>query len=87
MANSESSRLDWEGRSRRMNIDRIANWTIDTYHLFGFFFFIVAGISMYAGKTPTRGHGLVSRTQEPKTFWFIVALDFLTSIFFFCLKK
>jgi hypothetical protein len=68
-----------------MNIDRIAYWTTEPKHLFGLFFLIVTGISIYAGKTRTRG-GSVSRAQEPKTFWFIVAMYFLAGIVF-CYQK
>lgn len=59
-----------------MNIDRISYFITEPSHLLGTFFLIVAGISMCTGKTVTRGQGLVSRAEEPKTFWFIVAISF-----------
>jgi hypothetical protein len=65
-----------------MNIDRISYFITEPYHLLGFIFLIVAGISMCTGKTLTRGQGLVSRAKEPKTFWFIVAVWFLAGIVF-----
>jgi hypothetical protein len=66
-----------------MNIDRISRFFIsEPGHLLGFLFLIVGGISICAGKTPTRGQGLVSRTKEPTTFWFIVAIWFLAGIVF-----
>mgnify|MGYP007135453236 CR=1 FL=1 len=68
-----------------MNIDRIAYWTTKPDHLFGLFFLIVTGISMCVGKTRIRG-GSVSRAQEPKTFWFLMAMYFLAGIFF-CYQK
>ena len=61
--------------------DRIAKFIIEPYHLLGFLFLIVAGISMCTGKTPTRGC-LVSRAEEPKTFWWLVAVWFLAGIVF-----
>jgi len=68
-----------------MNIDRVSYWTTEPYHLLGLLFLIGAAISMCAGKTRTRG-GSVSRAQEPKTFWFIVAVYFLAGILF-CYQK
>jgi hypothetical protein len=65
-----------------MNIDRIAHFIIEPSHLLGFVFLIVAGISMCTGKTLTRGQGLVSRVEEPTTFWFIVAVSFLAGAVF-----
>jgi hypothetical protein len=65
-----------------MNIDRISRFVIEPYHLAGLFFLMVAGISMCTGKAPTRGQGLVSRTTEPKTFWWIVAVSFLAGMVF-----
>jgi hypothetical protein len=65
-----------------MNIDRISYFITEPFHLLGFLFLIVAGISMCAGKTLTRGQGLVSRAKEPKTFWLIVAVWFLAGIVF-----
>jgi hypothetical protein len=65
-----------------MNIDRISHFVTEPYHLLGFLFLIVAGISICAGKTLTRGQGLVSRTKEPTTFWIIVAMWFLAGIVF-----
>jgi hypothetical protein len=67
------------GRIRRMNIDRISYFITAPVHLLGLLFLIVAGISMWTGKTLTRGQGSVSRTEEPKTFWFIVAVFFLAA--------
>jgi hypothetical protein len=69
-----------------MNIDRISNFIIEPNHLLGFLFLIVAGISLCTGKTVTRGQGLVSRAKEPKTFWFIVALSFLSGTLFLSQK-
>jgi hypothetical protein len=67
-----------------MNIDRYSYLITEPYRLLllGFLFLIVAGISMCTGKTLTRGQGLVSRTEEPKTFWCIVAVWFLAGILF-----
>jgi hypothetical protein len=66
-----------------MNIDRVSHFFIaQPDHSLGFLFLIVAGISICAGKTLTRGQGLVSRTTEPTTFWFIVAIWFLVGIAF-----
>jgi hypothetical protein len=56
--------------------DRVAKFIIEPYHFLGLVFLIVAGISMYTGKTPTRGC-LVQRAEEPKTFWWLVAMWFL----------
>ena len=65
-----------------MNIDRISYFITEPFHLLGFLFLIVAGISMCTGKTLTRGQGLVSRAKEPKTFWLIVAVWFLAGVAF-----
>jgi H+/Cl- antiporter ClcA len=65
-----------------MNIDRISRFITEPYHLLGFLFLIVGGISMCTGKTLTRGQGLVSRAKEPKTFWLIVAVWFLAGTVF-----
>jgi hypothetical protein len=65
-----------------MNIDRISHFITEPYHLLGFLFLIVAGISTCTGKTLTRGQGLVSRAKEPKTFWLLVAAWFLAGIVF-----
>jgi hypothetical protein len=65
-----------------MNIDRVSHFITEQYHLLGFLFLIVAGISMCTGKTLTRGQGLVSRAKEPKTFWLLVAVWFLAGIVF-----
>ncbi len=67
-----------------MNIDRYSYLITEPYRLLllGFLFLIVAGISMCTGKTLTRGQGLVSRAEEPKTFWWIVAVWFLAGILF-----
>lgn len=65
-----------------MNIDRISHFAIEPYHLLGFLFWIVAGISVCTGKTPTRGQGLVIRAKEPKTFWLVVAVLFLAGMVF-----
>jgi hypothetical protein len=69
-----------------MNIDRISHFVIEPHHLLGFLLLIVAGISICAGKTLTRGQGLVSRAKEPTTFWFIVAISFLAGIVFLSQK-
>jgi hypothetical protein len=61
--------------------DRIAKFIIEPRHFLGFVFLIVAAISMCTGKSPTRGH-LVSRAEEPKTFWWLVAVWFLAGIIF-----
>jgi uncharacterized membrane protein len=61
--------------------DRIAHFVIQPLHLLGLLFLIVAGISMCTGKTPTRGC-LVSRAEEPGTFWWLVAVWFLAGIIF-----
>jgi hypothetical protein len=66
-----------------MNIDRISHFFItEPDHLLGFLFLVVAGISICAGKALTHGQGLVSRTKEPTTFWFIVAIWFLAGVVF-----
>jgi len=65
-----------------MNIDRISHFIIQPYHLWGFLFLIVAGISICTGKTLTRGQGLVSRVKEPKTFWLLMALWLLAGVVF-----
>lgn len=65
-----------------MNIDRISHFITEPYHLLGFFFLIVSGISICIGKTLTRGQGLVHRAKKPKTFWLIVAVWFLAGIVF-----
>jgi hypothetical protein len=65
-----------------MNIDRISYFITEPYHLLGFLFLIVAGISICTGKTLTRGQGLVSRAKEPKTFWLIVVVWFLAGMVF-----
>ncbi len=65
-----------------MNIDRVSRLATEPYHLLGFLFLIVAGISMCTGKTLTRGQGLVSRAKEPKLFWFLVAMWALAGIVF-----
>ena len=53
------------------------------YRLFllGAFFLLVAMIETDTGKTPTRGQGLVRRSEDPKTFWFIVAVTYLAGIY------
>jgi len=65
-----------------MNIDRISYFFTEPYHLLGFLFLIVAGISMCTGKTLSRYQGLVTRAKEPKTFWLLVAVWFLAGIVF-----
>ena len=65
-----------------MNVDRISHFITEPYHLLGFLFLIVAGISIYTGKTLTRGQGLVSRHKEPKTFWLLVAVWFSAGVVF-----
>ena len=74
--------MAYRGHIRQMNIDRISRFVMEPYHLLGFIFLIVAGVSICAGKAPTRGQGLVSRAKEPTTFWFIVAMCFLAGIVF-----
>jgi len=61
--------------------DRISRFITEPVHFLGFFLLIVAGISMCTGKTPARG-GLVSRSEEPKTFWWLVVMWFLAGIVF-----
>ena len=69
-----------------MNIDRIANFVIEPRHLLGLFSLTVAAISIFTGKTVTRGQGLVSRAEEPLAFWLIVAFAFSAGIFFLNMK-
>jgi hypothetical protein len=83
MANSEPQSVSGSGIAfARINLDRISHFITEPYHLLGFLFLIVAGISMCTGKTLTRGQGLVSRAKEPKTFWLIVAVWFLAGTVF-----
>jgi len=65
-----------------MNIDRVSHFITEPYHLLGLLFLIVAGISICTGKTLTHGQGLVSRAEEPKTFWLLVAMWTLAGIVF-----
>lgn len=67
--------------------DRVAHFVIEPYHFLGLVFLIVAGLSICVGKTLTRGQGLVSRADEPKMFWCLVALWFLAGIVFIGLPK
>lgn len=67
--------------------DGIAKFVVEPYRFLGFLFLIVAAFSMCAGKTFTRGQGLVSRAEEPKTFWSLVALWFLAGIVFIWFHK
>jgi hypothetical protein len=48
--------------------------------LLGFLCFIVAEISIWKGKALTRGHGLVSRAEDPKSFWWIVAMWYVGGV-------
>jgi hypothetical protein len=54
------------------------------YRLFllGVFFLIVAMIETTTGKAVTRGQGLVSRAEDPKTFWFMVVVAYLVGVCF-----
>jgi hypothetical protein len=43
---------------------------------------IVAVLSTCSGKALTRGQGLVSRAEDPKTFWWVVAMWYIGGILF-----
>jgi hypothetical protein len=41
---------------------------------------LVAVIETFTGTALTRGQGLVYRTKDPKTFWWLVAVSYIGAI-------
>ena len=53
----------------------------DIYGVLGLVFLFLGVFSMWTGKAPSRG-GMVYRAKEPKTFWFIIVVDYLAAVGF-----
>lgn len=61
------------------------SFLIDGQHRFlliGIILLIATAIFTLSGETLERYHGFVSRTEEPKRFWWDVVLYFLGGLFF-----
>jgi hypothetical protein len=64
------------------------SYLIDHQHRFlliGIVLLLVAVVFTLTGETLERGYGIVERTDEPKRFWWNVALFYLSGIFFIAL--
>jgi len=62
------------------DMDRFSNLILSPRFLLGGFCVIVAVLSTCTGKALTRGQGLVSRAEDPKTFWWIVSIWYIGGI-------
>jgi hypothetical protein len=64
------------------------SYLIDSQHRFlliGIILLLLAVVCTLTGETFERYHGMVFRAQEPKRFWWDVALFYLVGIFFIAL--
>ena len=64
------------------------SYLIDRQHRFlliGIVLLLMAAVFTLTGETVERYHGMVYRTEEPKRFWWDVALFYLGGIFFIAL--
>ena len=63
--------------------DRVASLFTNRFFFLGSVFLLVAVIETFTGTAITRGQGLIYRAKEPKTFWGLVAISYLTAIVFY----
>ena len=56
-------------------------WSQYHYLIIGIMFFSGAVVSTYAGKTSARTGRLIYRAEEPSTFWWVVAIYYLSALF------
>jgi hypothetical protein len=64
------------------------SYLIDRQHRFlliGIVLLLMAAVFTLTGETVERYHGMVYRAEEPKRFWWDVALFYLGGIFFIAL--
>jgi RsiW-degrading membrane proteinase PrsW (M82 family) len=64
------------------------SYLIDRQHRFlliGIVLLVMAVVFTLTGESLERYHGIVYRAEEPKRFWWNVAMFFLGGIFFFAL--
>jgi hypothetical protein len=52
------------------------------YLIIGVLFFSGAVVSTWTGKTSARTGRWICRAEEPNTFWWIVAIYYLSALFF-----
>lgn len=61
------------------------SYLIDRQHrflLFGIVLLVMTAVFTLSGETLERYHGIISRAEEPKRFWWDVVLYFLGGLFF-----
>jgi hypothetical protein len=77
-----------DGRARREMDPDHYSYLIDRQHRFlliGIVLFVIAAVFTLTGESLERGGLMVTRAEEPKRFWWNVAMFFVGGIFFIAL--
>jgi len=76
-----------DARARREMDPDHDSYLIDRQHRFlliGIVLFVIAAVFTLTGESLERGGPMVTRADEPKRFWWNVAMFFGGGIFFYC---